>query len=60
MKKNFRKIKIGQRFLNNFDSVVTIISQEGHQSIDENGIKYNNSGNCMEKGRNWNLRERIN
>ena len=59
MRKNFIKIKIGQKFLNNFGNIVTIVSKDGNQSVDENGLKYNDSGDCGEKGRNWNLQKRI-
>jgi len=45
LRKNFRKIKI--------------VAQDGFISIDEDGNRYNNSGNCSNKGRNWNLYERI-
>ena len=62
MRKNFRKIKIGQKFENNFGKVIIIVSQEyfGAVSIDEDGNRYNNSGNCSNKGRSWNLYERLN
>jgi len=59
MRKNFRKIKAGQVFLNNFNKEVRIVERKGHISIDEDGLEYNDSGNCSSKGRSWNIWHRL-